>query len=66
MKILTDDDLMPFGKHKGIKMMHVPVRYLHYLWLNGMKSETPTNSVARYIEDNIDMGSCYILLISNN
>ena len=55
MKELTDDCLMPFGKHKGVKMMHVPASYLHYLWQNGMKNEVKTNSVAAYIEDNISV-----------
>ena len=30
-KRLEDNDLMPFGKHKGKKMKDVPARYL--LWI---------------------------------
>lgn len=54
MKLLTDDDLMPFGKYKGVAIMHVPVSYLHYLWQNGMKSKTKESDVAAYILDNLD------------
>ena len=55
MKILHDDDLMPFGKHKGIPMQDVPADYLYYLWHNGMKNQTKTSNVAKYIEDNLDV-----------
>jgi uncharacterized protein (DUF3820 family) len=54
MKELSDNDLMPFGKYKGIAMMHVPANYLHYLWQNGMKSETKTSNIADYIDRNIE------------
>lgn len=30
---LTDNDIMPFGAHKGKKLIDVPDHYL--LWLNG-------------------------------
>lgn len=50
---LQDHSFMPFGKHKGVRMMDVPVSYLHYLWHNGMKSET--TSVADYIRKNINV-----------
>lgn len=54
MKTLSDDSLMPFGKHKGIMMMNVPASYLHWLWTNGKKYETKTCSVAAYIEENLE------------
>lgn len=28
----TDDDLMPFGKHKNERLMDVPASYLLWLW----------------------------------
>lgn len=48
---LSDTDLMPFGKHKGIPMQDVPAQYLHYLWQNGLKTEN--KPVANYIRANI-------------
>lgn len=53
MKILQDDDPMPFGKHKGEPMEDVPVGYLHWLWHNGMKSKTKESDVAEYIQRNM-------------
>ncbi len=32
MKILTDTDPMPWGKHRGQMMQEVPASYLHWLW----------------------------------
>jgi len=55
MQLLEDDSLMPFGKHKGEMMQDVPASYLHYLWNNGLKNQTKTSNVARYIEDNINV-----------
>lgn len=50
---LQDDSFMPFGKHKGVRMMDVPASYFHYLWHNGMKAES--TSVADYIRRNVDV-----------
>lgn len=50
---LTDESEMPFGKHKGIRMQDVPASYLFWLWDNGLKNETKTNSVAEYIQRNM-------------
>lgn len=50
---LTDDDLMPFGKYKGVRMSDVPARYFHYLWNNGLKQQVATNKVAAYISANM-------------
>jgi hypothetical protein len=49
MRILSDIDLMPFGKYKGTPMQDVPSDYFHYLWMNGMKHKIQTDSVADYI-----------------
>lgn len=50
---LDDIDKMPFGKHKGRMMQDVPASYLHYLWQEGLRNETATNSVADYIKRNM-------------
>lgn len=51
---LHDDDPMPFGKHKGLRMSEVPVEYLHYLWSNG-KQFDKTCRVAAYIRANLSI-----------
>lgn len=58
MKILQDDDLMPFGqKYRGIKMENVPVNYLHWCWHEGpqFKHKVKEHPVAEYIERNLDV-----------
>jgi uncharacterized protein (DUF3820 family) len=45
---MNDQDLMPFGKHKGEKMEDVPASYL--LWLRDKGSFH--HGVALYIEEN--------------
>lgn len=52
MKTLTDTDLMPFGKHRGVPMQDVPASYFHYLWSNGMKDDKQSD-VADYIRRNL-------------
>lgn len=46
-KALTDQDLMPFGVHKGEKMEKVPASYL--VWLREQGCRHP--GVAAYIEE---------------
>lgn len=46
---MTDQDLMPFGKHKGEKMENVPASYL--LWLRDQGVGHP--GVKAYIEENL-------------
>lgn len=53
MTELDDLSPMPFGKHRNIPMQDVPASYFHYLWISGLKHETKTNSVARYIQRNL-------------
>jgi len=55
MKELTDQDLMPFGKHKDTRMEDVPASYLHWLWTKegGLKDEVKTSPVADYIRRNL-------------
>ena len=60
---LTDDDIMPFGKHnkKGTKMKDVPAKYLDWL-LGEMESDVSKGKqlyenqklVIDYIRQNID------------
>ena len=47
---LTDNSLMPFGKHKGQKMANVPADYL--LWI--FENNKCTQEVANYIKENMD------------
>lgn len=49
--MLTDTCPMPWGKHKGKRMIDVPAAYL--LWLH---TEGKANGdVAAYIDDNMDV-----------
>lgn len=49
--MLSDTDLMPFGKHRGEKMENVPTDYLLWLYDSGKVN----SQVKEYIEDNIDV-----------
>jgi uncharacterized protein (DUF3820 family) len=46
---LTDEDPMPFGKHKGKRMKDVPADYLHWCYIKDVKG-----GVAQYIEENLE------------
>jgi uncharacterized protein (DUF3820 family) len=48
--ILTDNSLMPYGIHKGKKMVDIPAKYLLWLYDNNKCNM----DVKFYIEDNID------------
>lgn len=48
---MTDTDLMPFGVHKGKKLIDVPASYL--LWL--LENNKCSGEVKKYIEDNKDV-----------
>lgn len=56
---LTDESLIPFGKHKGEKMANVPASYL--LWLyDEYTMPNPRfgfihRGVLEYIEENLDV-----------
>ena len=56
MKEYTDDSLMPWGKHKGKKMVDVPRWYLKFIFKEMWGSTKPmgeeSNAVQRYILDN--------------
>ncbi|WP_114752343.1 putative quorum-sensing-regulated virulence factor [Pleomorphovibrio marinus] len=55
---LTDNDPMPFGKHKGTPMANVPDHYLKWLHaeislelMRGRKISQEQQSVLDYIQD---------------
>ena len=50
-RALADDDIMPNGKYKGIKMKDVPDNYL--LW--GYKNDRLVPEVRRYVRDNFNL-----------
>jgi uncharacterized protein (DUF3820 family) len=49
--MLTDQDIMPYGKHKGKEMANVPAAYL--LWL--YENDKCTDEVREYISENIEV-----------
>lgn len=49
--MLQDDDLMPNGKYKGIKMIDIPADYLIWCYENNRC----TKEVKEYIENNLDI-----------
>lgn len=53
MEKLTDQSPMPFGVHKDKPMQDVPAPYLHWLWVNGKKTDT-NHPIHHYIKDNMD------------
>lgn len=45
---LSDNDIMPFGKYKGQKMIEVPDSYLKWLWRENeyeFKNGMPANNM---------------------
>ena len=48
---MTDESLMPFGKHKGEKLANVPAHYL--LWL--YEAGKCFGELKIYIEDNLQV-----------
>ncbi len=46
----TDNSIMPFGLHKGSKLIDVPTSYL--IFLSEQKGWDKTTPLGRYIEDN--------------
>jgi uncharacterized protein (DUF3820 family) len=47
---LNDNSSMPFGKHKGDRLINVPASYLLWLYENNKCS----GELKQYIEDNLD------------
>lgn len=46
---MSDTDIMPYGRHKGIKMANVPAEYLMALY----ETKRCKGKVKEYIEDNL-------------
>jgi uncharacterized protein (DUF3820 family) len=54
--MLTDESLMPFGKHKGQKMANVDAGYLLFLYNQNVRTRTygAMSDVMVYINDNLE------------
>jgi uncharacterized protein (DUF3820 family) len=50
---LTEESLMPFGKHKGTKLSEVSTRYLHWLYTNTEKKAF-NRGVFVYVKKNME------------
>lgn len=50
MTAFSDEDLMPFGKHKGRKLEDVPASYLLWLWDEGWHARA-SEPLGAYIAD---------------
>lgn len=50
---LTDTSIMPFGKHKGKRLIDVPAQYLYWLHTECQRNRY-SNDLHDYIEDNMD------------
>ena len=48
---MTDESIMPFGKHKDKQLADVPADYLMYLYENGLTHR----ELCKYIEENLDV-----------
>jgi len=48
--MFTDNSLMPFGKHKGTKLINVPADYLLWLYDNIDLKE----DLKKYVDDNYE------------
>lgn len=53
MPALTDNDLMPCGKHEGVKMANVPADYLYWIHVNDKMPDQ--KEVRAYIIDNLEI-----------
>lgn len=54
MAIYDDNTQMPWGKHKGKKLIDVPASYLLWLWDQG-GMEKNNLSLKMYISENMDV-----------
>lgn len=52
MEKYTDSTLMPFGKHKGKRLIDVPAHYL--IWLLEFNEPLRNQQLKEYIEDNLE------------
>lgn len=51
---MSDNDLMPFGKYKGVTLENVPANYFHWLWFEAGVQHNKHHKLHDYISDNID------------
>jgi len=49
--VYNDDDLMPFGKYKGVALANVPGDYLIWLYNKGLEK----GALKNYIIENMDL-----------
>ena len=55
---MTDDSIMPFGKHKGEKLANVPAEYLLFLreeWEDRKPVLPAQIELKKYIDDNLEV-----------
>lgn len=53
---MNDESLMPFGKHKGVKMANVPPEYLIWLYeQSGCLNYARYSDLKKYVEENMDV-----------
>lgn len=50
---LGDEDKMPFGKHKGEKLVNIPGKYLLYIYESGISDSN--ERVKAYIKENLEV-----------
>jgi uncharacterized protein (DUF3820 family) len=50
---LTDDSIMPFGKHQGKQLKEVPDEYLMWLWHEN-KADPIRSDLMLYIQDSFN------------
>ena len=55
METAEDQNIMPFGKHKGERLEDVPDKYIRYMcedtdFLKECKDDTERGSIARYFK----------------
>jgi len=50
--MMADNDIMPFGMHKGKKMCNVPAGYLVWIYENDRCGK---GDVRKYIKDNLEV-----------
>ena len=57
---MTDESLMPFGKHKGKPLADVPDDYFLYLWRQPDFAANRRSELYQYIKENMDAIQAHI------
>jgi hypothetical protein len=56
MTVATDQTIMPWGKHRGVKLANIPADYLIWLYENSeIKTQHHNLWLADYIRKNLDV-----------